>query len=89
MKGMATTAKTKAGQANMQLSTVGEHRQENGHNSQGGCTQVNADRLAAVISAILTDRHGKQITARLRDENSGKNYNGCGGAQHCSGRDGA
>lgn len=55
----------------------------------GKQTIVSTDRLAAVISAILTDRHGKQITARLRDENSGKNYHGCGGAQHCSGRDGA
>ena len=86
---MGITAKTKAALVNMQWQTGGERRQESGRRVQEPTAGVNIDRLAAVISSILTDRHGKQITARLRDENSGKNYHCCGGAQHCSGRDGA
>lgn len=51
-------------------------------------TQIDADRLTAVISSILTDRHDRRIKARMESkyEKGSKDYNGNCGAPDYGGR---
>ena len=46
---------------------------------------LNIDRLAAVLSGILTDRYGAKVTVTLQEgnENSSKDFNGdCPASDH-------
>lgn len=49
-------------------------------------TQIDTYRLLAAISAILSDRYSKQITARVKDEKSGKDNNSDSNAVDYGGR---